>query len=297
VASSKPTLTVPEVASCLCPLPILPTKAMISPGSPLQAGQSPLKADELSHALMEMVIGLNNQVTELGRDGSEGGTRRPQNPTPQPVTRCKCQTTETSLCCSRCFVPICPDCSRPSPSECCVSHALARKPFVRSAKVILKGADWRYLAPSGYRPCQTSKQFRIFFFWFCFLYWSCHWRTHLRVTGRKRGTSIEILVGSAVGIANSLARILNAVSGSGGDVGEALRCSKRKPLSYVAIGVAILRRLRIRQILIWLSLLLHLTHVALVVVYYRSRSETPKNEENCTLTIDSGMVGNFEFVV
>ena len=81
--------------------------------------------------------------------------------------------------------------------------------------------------------------FGFFFFWFCFLYGLAIGELTLRVTGRKRGVSMEILVGSAVGIGLIVGVILNAVLGSGGDPSETLLDALRKPWSYVAIGIAI----------------------------------------------------------
>ncbi len=69
----KPTIAVPKSHPAYTSLAYLADKHMIFPGSPLlKPDNRPLKADELSHALMEVALGLNNQVTELGLDKDSG---------------------------------------------------------------------------------------------------------------------------------------------------------------------------------------------------------------------------------
>ena len=159
-------------------------------------------------------------------------------------TRCKCRKqAETSLRCSRCFVPICPDCSRPAAvGMLCNSCARGNRSHLYEVGKgdFLKGGLAAFGASIfGGWLLATMSGFGFFFFWFCFLYGLAIGEITLRVTGRKRGTSMEILVGSAVGIGLIVGVILNAVISSGGDPGEALLEAVRNPWSYVAIGIAV----------------------------------------------------------
>ncbi len=159
-------------------------------------------------------------------------------------TRCKCRKqAETSLRCSRCFVPICPDCSRPAAvGMLCTSCARGNRSHLYEVGKgdFLKGGLAAFgTAIFGGWLLATMRDFGFFFFWFCFLYGLAVAEITLRFTGRKRGTSMEVLVGSAVGVGLIAGVILKTLLGAGGDSSEVLLDALRNPWSYVAVGIAV----------------------------------------------------------
>ena len=122
---------------------------------------------------------------------------------PSEIVRCKCRKQAiTGLRCSRCFVPICPDCSRPAPvgmlcRDCARGkpshlHQIDPKRFAIAIPVTLAAAlfgGW-LIATIGH----------IGFFGMCagFLYGMVVGEIALRLTGRKRGPPMEIMAGACV---------------------------------------------------------------------------------------------------
>lgn len=84
----------------------------------------------------------------------------------------------------------------------------------------------------------TAGNFGIFFFWFSFLYGLAIAEVTLRVTGRKRGTTMEIIVGSAAAIGIIAGMVFGALMRGGDPILELLEALKN-PWSYVALGVAV----------------------------------------------------------
>jgi hypothetical protein len=114
--------------------------------------------------------------------------------------RCKCRKqAPTSLRCARCFVPICPDCSRVAPAgmlcrECAtgqkshlyqVSGGHVARGFLASLAAATFGG-W-LIASIG--------SFGFFMLWLGFLYGLGVAEVALRAADRKRGTVMEIIVG------------------------------------------------------------------------------------------------------
>jgi len=158
--------------------------------------------------------------------------------------RCKCQKQAvTSLRCSRCFVPICPDCSRPAAiGMLCISCGRGHRTHLYevSNNDLLKGSAVAFgSAIFGGWLLATMRGFGFFFFWFCFLYGLAVAVLVLRATGRKRGTKMEIIVGSAVGIGLIAGIILHTLLGSGEDIMQTLLEIASNPWSYVCLAIAV----------------------------------------------------------
>src|SRR5437764_8246786 len=117
--------------------------------------------------------------------------------------RCKCRKqAETGLRCSRCFVPICPDCSRPAPVGMLCRDCARGKPshlyqvdpksFAIAVPVTLAAGlfgGW-LMASIGHIG---------FFGAFAgFIYGMAVGEVALRLTGRKRGLQMEIMAGACV---------------------------------------------------------------------------------------------------
>jgi hypothetical protein len=121
--------------------------------------------------------------------------------TSEAPTRCKCRKQAvTGLRCSRCFVPICPDCSRPAPvgmicRECergKPSHLYIVEPrsFALAIPVTLAAALF------GGWLMSTIRGIGFFGMFAGFLYGMAVGEVALRLTGRKRGIQMEIMAGA-----------------------------------------------------------------------------------------------------
>lgn len=158
--------------------------------------------------------------------------------------RCKCRKQAiTSLRCSRCFVPICPDCSRSAAvGMLCVSCGRGGQSHLYEvgSNDLLKGSAVSFLAAIfGGWLLATLQSFGFFFFWFCFLYGLAVAELALRATGRKRGAKMEIIVGSAVGVGLIAGIVLNTLLGSSGEITETFLAILRNPWSYVCLAIAV----------------------------------------------------------
>ncbi len=134
--------------------------------------------------------------------------------------RCKCRKqAETGLRCSRCFVPICPDCSRPAPvgmlCRACARGTPSRlyqvdpKSFALAIPVTLAAAVF------GGWLMATIGRIGFFAAFAGFIYGMAVGEIALRIAGRKRGVQMEIMAGACVFLgmlAGQAIHILTAVS-------------------------------------------------------------------------------------
>lgn len=132
--------------------------------------------------------------------------------------RCKCRRQSvTSLRCSRCFVPICPDCSTPAPVGMLCRECATNKPsrLYEVAPQSLGLAALASLATGlfcGWLLMGLGLSFGFFGLWGALGVGLAVGEVALRVTGRKRGLKMEILSGvsAALGILGGWA--LNGLS-------------------------------------------------------------------------------------
>lgn len=171
--------------------------------------------------------------------------------------RCKCRKQAiTGLRCSRCFVPICPDCSRPAAVGMLCNACARGKPshlyqvdprsFAIAIPVTLAAAIF------GGWLMATIRGIGFFGMFIGYLYGMGIGEVALRLTGRKRGLAIEILSGTCV-LLGLLAgyglHFLIATSISGAvvgppdpaliDVSNLALSFLMNPWIYVTIGVSI----------------------------------------------------------
>ena len=117
--------------------------------------------------------------------------------------RCKCRKqAETGLRCSRCFVPICPDCSRPAPVGMLCRDCARGKPsrlyqvdpktFALAVPVTLAAGLF------GGWLIATIGRIGFFGAFAGFIYGMAVGEIALRLTGRKRGSAMEIMAGASV---------------------------------------------------------------------------------------------------
>ena len=117
--------------------------------------------------------------------------------------RCKCRKKEvTSLRCSRCFVPICPDCSKIAPvgmiCRQCASSARSPAYQVDGASLAKAASVCLIVAIFGGWLLATLGGLGFFAMFVAFLYGFGVGDIGYRLTGRKRGMSIEIMVGTCI---------------------------------------------------------------------------------------------------
>ena len=122
-----------------------------------------------------------------------------------PPLRCKCRKKQvTSLRCSRCFVPICPDCSKNAPVGmiCKQCASAGRSPIYQvDAATLAKAAPLCLLtAIVGGFFLTASTGFSFFSVFLSFVYGFCVADIGYRMSGRKRGTGMEIMVGTCVAL-------------------------------------------------------------------------------------------------
>lgn len=119
--------------------------------------------------------------------------------------RCHCRLkAETHLRCSRCNVPICPNCSVVAPAgslckSCATGHSrglasLDPQTFAKTVAVALAAG-----IVGGWLIVNFGLGFGLFGLWFAFLYGGGVAEAALRASGRKRGTIMEFIsVGGVV---------------------------------------------------------------------------------------------------
>lgn len=115
--------------------------------------------------------------------------------------RCKCRRQAiTSLRCSRCSVPICPDCSRVAPvghlCRECASNKKSRLYQVSAGSLVLAFLACSAVAAFGGWLVVSAFRWGIFGILAAFIYGMGVAEVALRVTGRKRGLKMEILAGT-----------------------------------------------------------------------------------------------------
>ena len=127
--------------------------------------------------------------------------------------RCQCRRkAETSLSCSRCDAPICPDCSVVAPvgmiCRACARggknllHQVSPGRFALAAAACLAASLF-----GGWVLASRVVGFDFMGLWAAFLFGIGIGEIALRITGRKRGRLMEILAGSSVvlGVAGGVA--------------------------------------------------------------------------------------------
>lgn len=121
--------------------------------------------------------------------------------------RCKCRRQAvTSLRCARCSIPICPDCSIVAPAGmlCRECGSSKRSPLlqVSAPSLLLAYLVCLGVGVVGGWLLREVLPFGFFALWGALFYGIVIAEVALRVTGRKRGTQMEILVGvcSALGL-------------------------------------------------------------------------------------------------
>ncbi len=166
--------------------------------------------------------------------------------------RCKCRRqAETSLRCARCSVPICPDCSvvvavgmicrdcaRGGPNKL---HQVSAGSFALATAACL-GASLL----GGWILVSYVLSFGYMSLWAGFLFGLAIGEIALRITGRKRGLKLELLVGISVaaGIAGGVA--IEALIHPELDI---VTRHLTHPLDYVLLALAIVAAVgRIRNI-------------------------------------------------
>lgn len=121
-------------------------------------------------------------------------------------TRCQCRRKAvTTLRCARCSVPICPDCSRVAPAGMLCRECSSGKwsPLFQVSVGSLTQAYAACLAVGilgGWLLLHMLGGFGFFRLWGALLYGLAVAEVALRVTGRKRGSQMEILAGVCAGV-------------------------------------------------------------------------------------------------
>jgi hypothetical protein len=150
--------------------------------------------------------------------------------------RCKCRKqAPTSLRCARCFVPICPDCSRIAPAGMlCKACATGQKSHLYqvSAGGVARGAILSLAAA-------TFGSFGFFMLWMGFLYGLGVSEVLLRAGGRKRGPAMEVtaVVSCLGGLV--LGWIIHATTQGVPSLGEYLLMYLKDPWTYVGVACAV----------------------------------------------------------
>ena len=117
--------------------------------------------------------------------------------------RCNCRKKEvTSLRCSRCFAPICPNCSKNAPvgmiCRQCASSGRSPAYQVDGASLAKAAPVCLIVAIFGGWLLATLGGLGFFAAFVAFLYGFGVGEVGYRLTGRKRGRSIEIMVGTCI---------------------------------------------------------------------------------------------------
>ena len=118
--------------------------------------------------------------------------------------RCKCRRKAvTSLRCSRCSVPICPDCSTVAPvgmlcSGCGNMRNAPAFQLDAGSTALAAAASLAVAALGGW--LLVTVQFGIFNLLLAFLLGLAVAETAMRVTGRKRGPRVEAVVGTCTAL-------------------------------------------------------------------------------------------------
>lgn len=164
--------------------------------------------------------------------------------TAETTLRCKCRKqAPTSLRCSRCFVPICPDCSRVAPvGMLCRECATGQKSHLYevSAGGLARGFVISLaIATFGGWLLATMGGIGFFYLWLGFLYGLGVAEIALRATGRKRGTQMEIMTGVSCVAGIVLGWLIYAMTQELPDLGSFLFMYLKDPWAYVGIAAAL----------------------------------------------------------
>ena len=170
--------------------------------------------------------------------------------------RCKCRRqAETSLRCSRCFVPICPDCSKivPVGQVCRDCFKGQQSPLFKvSAGSLLAASVVTLLAASlgGWFLTSVGVGFGLLgILWGGFFYGIGVGEVALRMTGRKRGIQMDILAGTCAALGLFAGWVLGAISSGAEDIIAILLRHLMNPMSYALLLWAVVVAVgRIRNI-------------------------------------------------
>jgi len=127
--------------------------------------------------------------------------------------RCKCRRkAATSLRCSRCSVPICPDCSIVAPVGmlCGGCGSMRNAPLFQldaGATVLTATASLAVATAGGWFLGSATGQFGLFSLLLAYLLGLGVAETALRVSGRKRGPRMEAIVGTCTAIGVTLGHV------------------------------------------------------------------------------------------
>lgn len=171
--------------------------------------------------------------------------------------RCKCRKqAETGLRCSRCFIPICPDCSRPAPVGMLCPDCARGKPshlYQVDPKSLLVAIPVTLAAALFGGWLMASIRGLAFFGVFAGLIYGLGVaEVALRMTGRKRGLTIELMAGLCVLIgligghafhlllaANGVSPHINPLDGEPYSVAVLALMLLMDPWIYVTAAVAV----------------------------------------------------------
>lgn len=167
--------------------------------------------------------------------------------------RCKCRRqAPTGLRCNRCNVPICPDCSIVAPVGM-MCRGCARGGKSRLYEVSPGSLGLAFLAClavgsfGGWIMAFFGFGLGFMGLWAAFVYGLLVAETALRVTGRKRGTIMEILVGVCVALGLIIG--LGIQSTFSPEMGRLLLYYLKSPFLYLSVGIAIVSAVgRIRSL-------------------------------------------------
>jgi len=171
------------------------------------------------------------------------------------VMRCKCRKqAETGLRCIRCEVPICPDCSRSAPVGFLCRGCADGRRSLHLYQIDARSLALGYLGTlavalfGGWIMADYGMRIGFFGCFLAFFYGNVVGEAGLRITGRKRGLPMEIMVGVciALGLVGGLSLVAMLhphYFSEGGDVATAtqsyLLSQLYRPLAYVVFGCAL----------------------------------------------------------
>lgn len=161
-----------------------------------------------------------------------------------PTMRCKCRRQAvTTLRCARCSVPICPQCSIVAPAGQLCRECADNRPsrlyqvntgtLGRTALACLATALF-----GGWILTGVGAGYGFFQLWGAFFYAIILTEVALRMSGRKRGLKMEILVGSCAVIGLLGGTLLNATQ-RGAEPLEVLLQFFLQPWNWVALLIAV----------------------------------------------------------
>ena len=160
--------------------------------------------------------------------------------------RCKCRRqAETSLCCARCSVPICPDCSRVASAgmlcrECGSGRHSPLFQVSGGSLALGTGVCLAVGTVGGWLLASVGYRMGFFGGFLAFLDGIVVAEAGLRAVKRKRGLQVEIMAGvsAALGLAGGLA--VHLLTQFGGEWQPALtHLYLLNPFAYLAAGIAV----------------------------------------------------------